>query len=214
MGRHDRNELALAICLTTIAGAVDAMGFLQLGHLFVSFMSGNSTQLAVAAGRGLWQESKTAGSLVAGFILGVMIGRLLSLKTGHNCRPIVLAIEALLLGTVAFASLPFPIAIGFMTVAMGLQNTIAHRVAGTNARLTYMTGTLVSFGEKLTNALLRIDSALAFMPDLCLWLGFIFGAATGTLVFNHLGIRALAIPCIGLAILSISMFFLTRVEAS
>jgi uncharacterized membrane protein YoaK (UPF0700 family) len=213
MSGRDRGELALAISLTMIAGGVDAVGFLQLGHLFVSFMSGNSTQLAVSAGRGRWHESQIAGSIVTSFVIGVMMGRILSRCTGRWCRPVVLAVEALLLATAALASLPSPIATGLMAVAMGLQNAVVHRAAGTKTSLTYVTGTLVNFGEKLTDALLRIDSALAFLPELCLWLGFIAGAAAGALLFGHLKIGALAIPAASLEVLSITTASLIWREA-
>ena len=35
------------VALSTLAGYVDATGFLMLGGFFVSFMSGNSTRLGV-----------------------------------------------------------------------------------------------------------------------------------------------------------------------
>ncbi len=43
-------DLLLAAALIAVAGFVDAIGFLTLGHLFVSFASGNSTQFAIAVG--------------------------------------------------------------------------------------------------------------------------------------------------------------------
>lgn len=48
MRRYDGRIWMLAAGLALLAGYVDAIGFLRLGGLFVSFMSGNSTRLAVA----------------------------------------------------------------------------------------------------------------------------------------------------------------------
>jgi len=44
--------LVLAGLLAGLAGMVDAIGYLHLSGLFISFMSGNSTQLAAALGKG------------------------------------------------------------------------------------------------------------------------------------------------------------------
>jgi uncharacterized membrane protein YoaK (UPF0700 family) len=172
-------------------------------------MSGNTTQLAVAAGRGVWQESGTAGELIASFLFGVMIGRLLSRLTGRWCRASVLAVQAVLLAAAAFPVVPLSIATGTMALAMGLQNAVIHRAGGVKTSLTYVTGTLVSFGEKLTDALLRIESAPAFMPELGLWFGFVVGAATGAWLFGQLEIKALAIPAAAAAALSIATASLT-----
>jgi uncharacterized membrane protein YoaK (UPF0700 family) len=212
--RHEGGQLVLAIGLTTIAGAVDAAGLLQLGHFFVSFMSGNTTQLGVSTGQERWDDSAIAGSLVASFVVGVMLGRLLSRRSGRWCRPVVLAVEAVLLATAALAPLPPSIASCCMAVAMGLQNTVIHRADGTRVRLTYVTGTLVSFGERLTDTLLRTDSALAWVPDLCLWLGFVVGAAAGALLSRRLEISGLIMPALCLAAVSIAMAAALRREAS
>ena len=41
-------ERWMAVLLAALAGYVDSIGFLQLGGLFVSFMSGNTTRMAAA----------------------------------------------------------------------------------------------------------------------------------------------------------------------
>ncbi|MEC8456884.1 MAG: DUF1275 family protein, partial [Pseudomonadota bacterium] len=40
------SDRRLALLLAGLAGYVDSLGFLHLGGVFVSFMSGNSTRLA------------------------------------------------------------------------------------------------------------------------------------------------------------------------
>ncbi|MGC1301980.1 MAG: DUF1275 family protein, partial [Caulobacteraceae bacterium] len=57
-------QLVLAVALTAIAGWVDAVGFLRLGSLFVSFMSGNTTEMAAAFVGGRALEGWTAAGIV------------------------------------------------------------------------------------------------------------------------------------------------------
>jgi len=67
--------LVLAGLLAALAGIVDAIGYLHLGGLFVSYMSGNSTQLAVALGQGSRPEAGTISELIALFVLGAAAGQ-------------------------------------------------------------------------------------------------------------------------------------------
>ena len=48
MIRYRPSIRLFAALLSGLAGFVDAIGFIKLGGFFVSFMSGNSTRLAVA----------------------------------------------------------------------------------------------------------------------------------------------------------------------
>ncbi len=77
-----RADWPLAIAMAMLAGFVDAVGFLRIGGLFVSFMSGNSTQLAVAVadGDGLWRMS---AALILGFVAGVMIAATMAERLGR-----------------------------------------------------------------------------------------------------------------------------------
>jgi uncharacterized membrane protein YoaK (UPF0700 family) len=54
-----------AICLSAIAGFVDAVGYMQSGGFFVSFMSGNTTRLGVGVAGGT-----VAALLLAAFAMG------------------------------------------------------------------------------------------------------------------------------------------------
>ena len=73
--------LVLAMMLAGLAGMVDAIGFIRLGHLFVSFMSGNSTQFAIAIGRGHFDEAGQILLLIVLFVIGAAGGQLLAHAT-------------------------------------------------------------------------------------------------------------------------------------
>jgi uncharacterized membrane protein YoaK (UPF0700 family) len=79
MIRYDRRSRLLAIGLASLAGFVDAVGFIKMGGLFVAFMSGNSTRLAVGIASGA-AAAFWPGLLILIFVSGVVGGSLLSAR--------------------------------------------------------------------------------------------------------------------------------------
>jgi uncharacterized membrane protein YoaK (UPF0700 family) len=65
-----RANILLACALSAIAGYVDGIGFLHLGGLFVSFMSGNSTRMGVSLADGQWLSALEALGLIVLFVAG------------------------------------------------------------------------------------------------------------------------------------------------
>ncbi|WP_312220062.1 YoaK family protein, partial [Brevundimonas sp.] len=84
----------LALLLAALAGYVDSLGFLHLGGVFVSFMSGNTTRLAVSLAEGRWLAAGAVGGVLLLFILGAMLGALVAGGKGARSRSRVLALEA------------------------------------------------------------------------------------------------------------------------
>jgi uncharacterized membrane protein YoaK (UPF0700 family) len=82
-----RRNVALACALSALAGYVDAIGFLRLGGLFVSFMSGNSTRMGVSLAEGQWWHAATSLGLIALFVVGAAAGSLIVLGRGANRQP-------------------------------------------------------------------------------------------------------------------------------
>ena len=197
MNPEERDDLTLAIFLLALAGFVDAIGFLILGGLFVSFMSGNSTQFAIRTGQALWSGAAPAGMIVALFAFGVVVGRLLASGAGSWRRPTILTLEAALLALAAWAHLPAVAAGALMAVAMGAQNG-----GLTTTGVTYVTGALVHFGEALADALTGTGPASAAWPYLAQWVGIIAGGVTGAVAFGTLGVHALILPAVAAALLA------------
>src|SRR6202521_5637443 len=98
-----RRNIGLACALSALAGYVDAIGFLHLGGLFVSFMSGNSTRMGVSLAEGHWLSAIEALGLIALFVAGAAAGSLIVLGRGVNRQPWVLLAEAALLAASALA---------------------------------------------------------------------------------------------------------------
>jgi uncharacterized membrane protein YoaK (UPF0700 family) len=99
-----RRNIALACALSTLAGYVDGIGFLQLGGLFVSFMSGNSTRLGVSLAQAHWLEAAQALGLIALFVTGAAAGSLIVLGRGADRQPLLLLFESSLLAVRRFAT--------------------------------------------------------------------------------------------------------------
>src|SRR3954469_25182400 len=98
-----RRNIALACALSALAGYVDGIGYLQLGGLFVSFMSGNSTRMGVAIAHGHWQTAAEALGLIVLFVTGAAAGSLIVLGHGAHRQPVILLVEAVLLALAALA---------------------------------------------------------------------------------------------------------------
>jgi uncharacterized membrane protein YoaK (UPF0700 family) len=190
MTHFQRREQALAICLSALAGYVDAIGFLKAGGFFVSFMSGNSTRLAVGLVAGTPPAAVAAG-LIGAFVLGVMAGTTVAEYAKGWARPVLL-IVAVLLGLAGITELLGFEAAGvyIAAAAMGAENATFTRGGEVQIGLTYMTGTLVRIGQRLAFGILGKGWSGLF-PFILLWLGLIGGATIGVLVYRAAGLLGL-----------------------
>ncbi|MED5537291.1 MAG: YoaK family protein [Pseudomonadota bacterium] len=196
-----RSDRWLALLLAGLAGYVDALGFLHLGGVFVSFMSGNSTRLAASLAEGQWPAAAHLAAILALFVLGSFLGALVAGGEDAPSRSRVLMFEGLLLAlaaALAGAGLT-PAAVGLMVMAMGAENSVFLRNGEVGVSLTYMTGTLVKLGQALAGAVKGGDRH-AYKAYLTLWAGLSVGAVLGALTFGRLGLAALW-PAAGFAVL-------------
>ena len=191
MTRYDKRVQALAIGLSALAGYVDAIGFIQLGGFFVSFMSGNSTRLGV----GLIERSNDAalaGGLIALFVTGVIAGSLTGRFAKAHRRPVVLTLVAVLLFVAASAAAAgaAPVAVTAMVLAMGAENAVFEHDGELHIGLTYMTGTLVKFGQRVAGAIMG-GPRFAWASYGLLWGGLVAGAVAGAASFSWIGLASL-----------------------
>lgn len=199
--------LAYGLILTALAGYVDALGFIRLGGLYTSFMSGNTTQLSVALGRQDFHHAILPALLIFTFFLGAVLGGGLSVVTAPRwATPVVLAFEALtVLGalSIGLTTPDLELASLFMALAMGAQNAVLVQVQGFRAGTTFVTGALFSFGQKVALALSRRGPAYGWAGDGAVWLALLAGAAAGTVMYGRIGLAALVVPATITALLSI-----------
>lgn len=203
MTRYDQRSRALAASLAAVAGYVDATGFLASKGFFVSFMSGNSTRLAVGSIERA-ADAAAALALIAIFVVGVVVGSLVGRRADHHRRSRVLALIAAALGIAIVLSSAgqLPAALCVMALAMGAENTIFEAEGEVQIGLTYMTGTLVKFGQRVATAISGGDR-WGWIPYAMLWLGLVAGAILGAAMFPMFGLTSLLLPAALLAVLAL-----------
>ena len=187
-----RRNVALACALSALAGYVDAIGFLHLGGLFVSFMSGNSTRMGVSLAEGHWQKAAEALGLIVLFVIGAAVGSLIVLGRGVNRQPWVLLAEALLLAASALCY-AFDLqnaAVAAIVLAMGLENAVFQIQGGGGLGLTYVTGALVKVGQLAAKALTG-GARWAWAPNLLLWAALVMGSLCGALAYHWINLAAI-----------------------
>lgn len=200
MNRYRKRFWLLASGVAALAGYLDAVGFLTLNGLFVSFMSGNSTQLAVDLVLGGPMAAVAAG-LVGAFVGGVIAGALAARVAGPARKPVVLLLVTILLAVAALLNAPS--AVFVMAAAMGAANGVFQRDGEVSIGVTYMTGTLVKLGQRLAAAITG-GARWAWIPHLLLWSALVTGAALGTLAHLHAGPHALWLATAAALILTIA----------
>jgi uncharacterized membrane protein YoaK (UPF0700 family) len=187
-----RRDVALACALSALAGYVDGIGYLHLGGLFVSFMSGNSTRLGVSLAEGQWSAAAAALGLIALFVIGAAAGSLIVLGRGANRQPWVLLAEA---GLLAVAALCYTFglsnaAVAAIVLAMGMENAVFQIRGGAGLGLTYVTGALVKVGQLAAKALSG-GARWAWAPNLLLWAALVTGSVCGALAYHWINLAAI-----------------------
>jgi uncharacterized membrane protein YoaK (UPF0700 family) len=198
-----RRNISLACALSALAGYVDAIGFLHLGGLYVSFMSGNSTRMGVALALGQWAPALESLGLIVLFVIGAAAGSLIVLGHGVHRQPWVLLAEAALLaaGALAYAfGLPNA-AVAAIVLAMGLENAVFQIEGGAGLGLTYVTGALVKVGQ-FAAAALKGGARWGWVSNLLLWAALVAGSVCGGLAYLWINLAAIWFAAAGALALS------------
>lgn len=182
--------LILAAIVAALAGMVDAIGYLHLGGPFVSFMTGNSTELAVALGQGDPARAGLIAELIALFVLGAGAGQVLSRVTGRwHMTSVLIGVTILLAIATLTGAAPEP-----MVLAMGALNGSIHRAGKIPVSLTYVTGMLVRLGQGLGDFVTRRATGSDWLAQASPWVGLVAGATIGSAAYLRIGEAAIWIP--------------------
>jgi uncharacterized membrane protein YoaK (UPF0700 family) len=145
---------ALLLVLTMVTGLVDAVSYLNLGHVFVANMTGNVVFLGFALAGAADLSLPASLVAIAAFLAGALAGGRLGSSVGHH-RGRLLAIAtylqvallgaAVIVSTAAFAPEGGAVRYGLivlLALAMGLQNAVARRLGVPDLTTTVLTLTL------------------------------------------------------------------------
>lgn len=194
------SKLSLGLLLTAAAGYADAIGFIELGGHFISFMSGNTTQLGNALVDGLASVGLMTGSLVLLFFMGSVAGSLAALWAGPRWGSAVVTalVLASVTGTLLLDYLGLP-AQQFMLVlaaGAGAQNAILPSVGSVRLGTTFVTGTLFTAGQDLARALCKQAPPWRWVQHMLVWGALLMGALLGAGSHRQFGIDALWAPAL------------------
>jgi uncharacterized membrane protein YoaK (UPF0700 family) len=206
-GAHARLRDTLAIVLTVLTGATDAVAFVRLGNVFTSVMTGNMVLLGMAIGRGELTVLEHTGVAVAAFIAGTVIGAHVagSPRDDDGVWPrrltVALAAELGIFVAVAagwWASGSHPagqaqsLLLAASALALGVQSSAILRLKVSGLSTTYLTGTLTTLIQTLTTTRRLKGSG----RSLCLLIALIAGAGLGALLAVQLPPAAPLVPLI------------------
>ncbi len=154
LGREATRDLLL---LSVVAGSADAAGFMGVGHVFTSNMTGNLVLLGIASGQGHWADAAKTLYVLVLFAIGAAAGsrlaRQLPDQAWRKLLVRILMIESVLLITFAVCwaviskegrAIHFYWLIPLLAIAMGLQSAVMNRLMIAGVTNTAMTGTLTN----------------------------------------------------------------------
>ncbi|MCP9749743.1 YoaK family protein [Ferruginibacter sp. HRS2-29] len=203
----------MAIFLALIAGYIDAIGFIKW-RTYVSFMSGNTTQLGFNLSQKNIDLALPAATAIGSFVTGIFLGTSLSMRQRPGIRPVPFMIVAgLLLMDMILAfnfTIPPLVSIAMISLAMGFMNTILTTVGKEKVNTDFVTGTLNSLARQVAMAGMTSDRQQKQQHKttawhlLLIWGGFVAGAFSAAFCMHQLDEWALGFP----ALLLLSGIFL------
>lgn len=170
--------LGFVVLLSFLAGMTDAIGFLRAGD-FLSFMSGNTTRLAIALAQGRSDAMLRLGGILLTFVAGNALG-VVVMRAGGGRHGLLLGAVTAIMGLSALLVPPLSNAAAYLplVLAMGMLNAAVDRVGGQPLGLTYVTGALSRLGKGLGRVLCGERDA-GFLVQAVPWLGMIAGGLAG-----------------------------------
>jgi uncharacterized membrane protein YoaK (UPF0700 family) len=139
-----------ASLLAFVAGIVNAIGFLGVGHIGLSHLTGTTTLFGVSLARGNISDTLHFLFVILSFVVGAsasgFIIRDSALRLGRRYGVALMIESGLLIGAVLLLRRQIAAGDYLASSACGLQNAMASTYSGATLRTTHMTGALTDAG--------------------------------------------------------------------
>jgi len=154
-------DILSAILLATTGGMLDAIVYLDHGHVFANAVTGNVIFLGIAAISQDWPQVLRHIAPIVAFMLGVIAARLLRQIPSRNGVIFVLALEIAALFAVGLLPPGFPQLAFTSTIAFvsAFQVTTFRRVGRFTYNSTFVTGNLREVAEGIVDRWAALDPA-------------------------------------------------------
>jgi uncharacterized membrane protein YoaK (UPF0700 family) len=154
----------LVLLLACVAGGVDAVSYMSLGHVFTANMTGNTVLLGLAFGQAESRAVVRSSLALIGFLAGAFLGAWGGSRGRHSGIwppdvTITLVVEEILLIAMAVVwhlasdldsnQATRAILILLSALAMGIQSAVGRQLNISGIATTYITGTLTSLMARL-----------------------------------------------------------------
>jgi uncharacterized membrane protein YoaK (UPF0700 family) len=196
MDAFPRREVRDLLLLSLTAGSADAAGYMGLGRVFTSNMTGNVVLMGIDLGQGRIVEAVHSAFVLLIFMFGVFLGlwmnRRIDEKEWSRLLLRATSVEAVLLAIFAVLWCLRPEStpgsayylVTFLALAMGIQSSAFNRLKIPGVATTAITSTLTSLTAGAVRAISHLSSpsggerpsrtSIVFQ---CLFLGLYLGGA-------------------------------------
>ncbi|MEE3069930.1 MAG: YoaK family protein [Pseudomonadota bacterium] len=219
--RTETLDLSLAALLSTIAGALNAVGFLVAGT-FTANMTGNLSAMADTLVVGQVALALSFAGLVLAFITGAVCAGIAvhrGERRGHRAiYAWVICAQALMLLALGAMQLRGGMDQAHLVVSlsflMGLQNAVTTMISKARVRTTHVSGMVTDLGIELSAMTIAGETRREALPKLKLHalslLCFALGGIGGTLFYGVVGGWLFIVAAAVLLALALSEIWLAR----
>jgi uncharacterized membrane protein YoaK (UPF0700 family) len=212
--RTVRIQEKLAVLLAFIAGYTDATGLIQW-KTYVSFMSGNTTQLGAAVFSEKYGIIFSSVIAISFFLAGIYTGTCLSLSKKFRSTKIIFYMVSgmMILYSITdyYEHMANGVSVAVIGFSMGLMNTIVTSVGKQKINTDFVTGTLNSLAKTAALFVMsdhadeRKEYKVNVFHLLFLWIGFLSGALAAPFLLFYLENWTLIFPAALLLICALTI---------